>query len=243
MIHAGDHQIAVGILQNIDSGGIIRGCGLDLLYGQLQAQILILTLHTGQQTFAGIISGGDHAHLGGTQANTVCRRSHSTGQQDTSLSAINRLYGIDHSIVASGAFLIQIINTGGGIDHGNALFLQVVQRSANSVSTEVAHDSKHTVGFHQLLGVGHALCTVKAVVIVLEHNALALEATSIVISLEGGLHAGVEGNAHCGVGTGGSSSITNKDLRVAYTLHINKGGILALVGRCTLAAAAGQRDT
>lgn len=104
----------------------------------------------------------------------------------------------------------------------------------------MTHNGEHLIGFHQLLGVGHALRTIKAVVIVLEDNALALEAAGIVIGLEGSLHAGIEGYAHGGVGAGGGSGVAHKDSVVADTLHLYKGLIIA-VGIVALAAAAHQR--
>ena len=104
----------------------------------------------------------------------------------------------------------------------------------------MTHNGEHLIGFHQLLGVGHALRTIKAVVIVLEDNALALEAAGIVIGLEGSLHAGIEGYAHGGVGAGGGGGVAHKDGVVADTLHLYKGLIIA-VGIVALAAAAHQK--
>ena len=87
----------------------------------------------------------------------------------------------------------------------------------------MTHDRKYVVGLYEGLCVGEALCCIEAVIIVDELDALALEAACVVVFLECGLHACIEGNTDGRVVTGGCCGIAYEDGVFGHALHVNEG--------------------
>ena len=87
----------------------------------------------------------------------------------------------------------------------------------------MTYDCKYVVGLYESLGVGEALCCVEAVIIVDELDALALKAACVVVFLECGLHACIEGNTDGRVVTGGCCGIAYEDGVLGYALYIDEG--------------------
>ena len=87
----------------------------------------------------------------------------------------------------------------------------------------MTYDCEYVVGLYESLGVGEALCCVEAVIIVDELDALALKAACIVVFLECGLHACIEGNADSGIVACGCCGIAYINGIFGYALYIDEG--------------------
>ena len=97
----------------------------------------------------------------------------------------------------------------------------------------MAHQSEDLVGLHQGLGVGQTVGGVEVIVVVDEAHGTTLKAAGVVVLLQSGIEAGIEGDAHVSIGTGGGGGVADEDLGVGDTLD-GASGLAALLSLAAL---------